>query len=135
MADILRELPFGDVTLLAELKGTDLLEALENGLSRVEAGAGRFLQVSGLRLEWEPGKPAGQRVAEVTIAGRPLEADKAYRVALFDYLYNGSDGFTSLRRGKLVVDASAATLTATQVIDYLSGHGGALAVGDRIIRK
>ena len=40
--DILGELPFGNVTLLIEVSGSDLLEALENGVSSVEDKAGRF---------------------------------------------------------------------------------------------
>ena len=56
--DILTELPFGNVTLLIELSGADLLAALENGVSRVEDGAGRFPQVSGISsLSTPPRKP------------------------------------------------------------------------------
>ncbi|CAK0768344.1 5'-nucleotidase [uncultured Gammaproteobacteria bacterium] len=135
VADILSELPFGDVTLLMELKGTDLLATLENGLGKVESGSGRFLQVSGLRMVWDGTKPPGQRVIELSIGGKPLEPERVYRVAVFDYLYSGSDGFDSLRHGKLLIDASAATLTATQTIEYLSRHGAGLTVGDRIIRR
>src|SRR5690606_27381855 len=45
--DILGELPFGNVAVLLELKGADLRAALENGVSQVADGAGRFPQVSG----------------------------------------------------------------------------------------
>ena len=43
--DVLTELPFGNVTVLTELPGSQLLAALENGLSQVEKGSGRFPQV------------------------------------------------------------------------------------------
>jgi 2',3'-cyclic-nucleotide 2'-phosphodiesterase (5'-nucleotidase family) len=46
--DILTELPFGNATVVLELRGSDLLEALENGVSRVEERVGRFPQVSGM---------------------------------------------------------------------------------------
>ena len=40
--DIIEELPFGNVVVLIELSGDDLLAALENGVSQIEDGAGRF---------------------------------------------------------------------------------------------
>ena len=45
--DILTELPFGNITVLTELPGSQILAALENGVSQVEKGAGRFPQLSG----------------------------------------------------------------------------------------
>ena len=63
--DILTELPFGNVTVLAEVTGADLLAALENGVSQVEDGAGRFPQVSGLSFTYDPTRPAGSRIVEV----------------------------------------------------------------------
>ena len=45
--DIQSELPFGNKTILLEVTGADLLAALENGVSGVEKGAGRFPHVSG----------------------------------------------------------------------------------------
>ena len=45
--DVLTELPFGNTVVLMELAGADLRAALENGVSRVEDGAGRFPQIAG----------------------------------------------------------------------------------------
>ena len=59
--DILAELPFGNKTVKLEVTGADIRAALENGLSQVETGAGRFPQVSGLTVVINPGRPAGQR--------------------------------------------------------------------------
>jgi 5'-nucleotidase/UDP-sugar diphosphatase len=51
--DILTELPFGNVTVVTELPGSQVLLALENGVSQVEKGAGRFAQVSGLTFAFD----------------------------------------------------------------------------------
>ena len=40
--DILTELPFGNLTMVTELPGAQVLLALENGVSQFEKGAGRF---------------------------------------------------------------------------------------------
>ena len=60
--DILTELPFGNTVVLMELSGAGLRAALENGVSRVEDGAGRFPQIAGMRFEYDPAAPAGSRV-------------------------------------------------------------------------
>ncbi len=125
--DILTELPFGNVTVLVELRGADLLAALENGVSQVEKKAGRFPQISGMRFRYDPALPAGRRVLEVTVAGKPLDPGATYRVATNDYLLKGGDGYDMLRRGLVRIDPSGATLMATTVMDYISAMGGRIA--------
>ena len=117
--DILGELPFGNVTLLIELSGADLLEALENGVSEVENKAGRFPQIAGMTMVYDPSAPAGSRVTEVKVGGAALDKNKAYRIATNDYMAAGGDGYASLKRAKIIIDAAGATLMATTVINYV----------------
>jgi 2',3'-cyclic-nucleotide 2'-phosphodiesterase (5'-nucleotidase family) len=134
--DILTELPFGNRTVLIELKGTDLLAALENGVSQVENMAGRFPQVSGMRFTWDPKAAPGARVKEVVVGDAPLDPARTYKVATNEYMLAGGDGFASLTRGKAVVDPSAATLMASTVMNYVTALGGTVspAVEGRIRR-
>ncbi|MEK0084238.1 bifunctional metallophosphatase/5'-nucleotidase [Benzoatithermus flavus] len=125
--DILSELPFGNVTVLIELKGADLLAALENGVSQVEHGAGRFPQVSGLRFAFDPKAAPGARVGEVTIGDAPLDPARTYKVATNDYMLAGGDGFASLAHGKVLIDPSAGTLMASTVMNYVTALGGTVA--------
>ena len=48
-----------------------------------------------------------------------LDKNRAYRVATNDYIQAGGDGYASLKRGKIIIDAAGATLMATTVIDYV----------------
>jgi 5'-nucleotidase / UDP-sugar diphosphatase len=121
--DILAELPFGNVVMLIELAGADLVAALENGVSQVEDAAGRFPQVSGMTFSYDPAKPAGHRIAAVTIGGAPLDPARTYKVATNEYIYGGGDGYSALSRGKPLIDASAGTLMATVVMNYIAGQG------------
>lgn len=121
--DMLTELPFGNVTVVLELTGTQLRAALENGVSRVEDKAGRFPQVAGLRFAFDPAKPAGSRVLEVQVGGAALVDSRAYKVATNDYIAKGGDGYSALKAGKVLIDAAGATLMASQVIDYIAGQG------------
>ena len=133
--DILSELPFGNVTVLIELSGADLLAALENGVSDVEGAAGRFPQVSGMSYRYDAGRPAGSRIVAVLVGGAPLELDRVYRLATNEYVLGGGDGYAALARGKPIIDAAAGALMATMVIDYIARQGAiAPQVEGRITR-
>ncbi len=97
MGEVLTVLPFSNTLATMQLKGKDVILALENGLSQVEEGAGRFPQVSGLKFSWTRAKPAGERVIKAEVmengAWAPLDPDKLYGVATNNYMRNGGDGY------------------------------------------
>jgi 2',3'-cyclic-nucleotide 2'-phosphodiesterase (5'-nucleotidase family) len=121
--DILTELPFGNLDILIELRGADLLAALENGVSAVEQKAGRFPQISGMTVTYDPKAESGKRIRAVTIGGQKLAPDASYRVATSDYLAGGGDGYAALTRGKILSDTRFAQLLATAVGDYIERQG------------
>jgi len=134
--DIRQELPFGNVGVLLALSGADLLAALENGVSQVEAKAGRFPQVSGLHFVYNPDKPVGSRVVAVQVGGKPLDPTATYRVATNDYMLQGGDGYSSLSKGKALIDASGGTLMATTVMGYITVKGAvAPEIEGRIVAR
>ncbi|WP_321344487.1 bifunctional metallophosphatase/5'-nucleotidase [Breoghania sp.] len=97
MGEVLTVLPFQNTLATFRLKGSDLITALENGFSQVEDGAGRFPQVAGMKVIWDPAKPAGSRVVSVKIAKGgdfvPLDPDTLYGVASNNYMRSGGDGY------------------------------------------
>ncbi|MBS0564246.1 MAG: 5'-nucleotidase C-terminal domain-containing protein [Proteobacteria bacterium] len=121
--DILTELPFGNVTVVTELPGSQVLAALENAVSQVEKGAGRFAQVSGMTFTFDPSAPAGSRVSEVMVAGQALVPDKLYRVAVNDYILGGGDGYSALGGGRIVTDTGGGNLLASDVMAYVEKAG------------
>ncbi|MGQ0677359.1 MAG: bifunctional metallophosphatase/5'-nucleotidase [Rhodospirillales bacterium] len=134
--DVLTELPFGNVTVLIDLKGSDLKASLENAVSRVAELQGRFLSVSGLSFVYDSKAEPGKRVVEATVAGKPLDPARSYKVAANDYIVGGGDGFADLKKGKLLIDASGGKLMASQVIDYIAAKGSvAPKVEGRIVAK
>jgi len=122
--DILTELPFGNVTVLTELPGSQILAALENGFSKVEDGAGRFPQVSGMEVVFDPTAPAGSRVASVSVGGAPLDLNKVYRVATNDFMLAGGDGYTALGGGLVLIDKGNGNLMANDVMDHIIASSG-----------
>ncbi|MCB6178492.1 bifunctional metallophosphatase/5'-nucleotidase [Rhodobacter sp. Har01] len=133
--DILTELPFGNVTVVTELPGSQVLLALENGVSQVEKGAGRFPQVSGLSFAFDASAEAGSRVSEVMVGGAPLEADKLYTVAVNDYILGGGDGYSALGGGRVVTDGPTGHLVANDVMAYVEKLGTVTVVLDGRIKK
>jgi 5'-nucleotidase/UDP-sugar diphosphatase len=121
--DVLTELPFRNVTVLAEIQGADLRAALEEGVSAVEDVAGRFPQVSGMRFVFAPGRPKGSRVLDVTIGGKPLDPTATYRLATNEYVLAGGDGYASLKKTRPIIDASGGALVANVVMDYIAANG------------
>jgi 5'-nucleotidase / UDP-sugar diphosphatase len=87
-----------------KLKGSDLLAALENGVSDVSGTAGRFIQLSGVRFAYDPTAPAGKRVLWAVLSdGRAVDANATYTVATNDFMQVGGDNYTSLTRMTEVV--------------------------------
>ena len=131
--DILTELPFGNTTVVTELPGSQVLLALENGVSQVEKGAGRFAQVSGLTYVFDAAAEPGSRISEVMVGGAPLEADKLYKVAVNDYILGGGDGYAALGGGRILTDGPTGQLVANDVMAYVEKLGTVkLAVEGRI---
>ena len=97
MGEVLTVLPFQNTLSTFQVKGATLLEALENGVSQVEEGAGRFPQVAGMQYSFDASQPAGSRISEVMIAGAPLDLDKTYGVVSNNYVRNGGDGYKMFR--------------------------------------
>ncbi len=121
--DILTELPFGNRTVLLELTGQQVLEALENGVSEVENSAGRFPQVSGLTVTWDPARPAGERIVSAMHEGQPIDPAATYKVATNDYMAGGGDGYTVFKGAPQLLGTRDAKLMANDVMAYVKGHG------------
>ena len=121
--DILTELPFGNSTALVDITGADIVAALENGLSQVENRQGRFPQVSGMVVTYDPRQPAGSRVVSVTVDGKPLDKVAHYKVASNDFMVKGGDGYVALGKGKVLIGGTDGKLLANEVMVYIRKLG------------
>jgi len=77
------------------ITGRQLLQLLNHSVAEADSGAGHFLQVSGVRFSYGR-EGAGFRVAEVTVAGRPLDLSATYSATTVDYVYENGlhEGYT-----------------------------------------
>lgn len=133
--DILTELPFGNKTVMIELTGAQVEEALENGVSEIEKGAGRFPQVSGLTFVVDKAKAAGDRVSDIMANGAALDPAKNYSVATNDYMAGGGDGYSVFKGTKMLVNPESAKLMANDVMAYIRELGEVKAMEPRIVIK
>ena len=133
--DIQSELPFGNKTILLEVTGAELLAALENGVSGVEEGAGRFPHVSAMAFRFDASRLPGSRVSEVTVGGEALDLSRTYRLATNDFLGRGGDGYDMFVDAPRLIDATAGKIMAAQVIEAIAAAGEiAPRVEGRIVR-
>lgn len=100
MQDAYNVLPFENRLVGIELSGSALLDALEHGVQGYPQPWGGFPQVAGISFEFDPERPAGERVLDVRVNGEPLDFDRTYTVATSDFLAAGGDGYTVFASAK-----------------------------------
>ncbi|RMC34996.1 bifunctional metallophosphatase/5'-nucleotidase [Paracoccus alkanivorans] len=97
MGEVYTVLPFQNTLATFELKGADVVAALENGASQYEEGAGRFAQVAGLKYTVDPAAEVGSRISEVMVAQDgdwvPIDPEAVYGVVSNNYMRGGGDGY------------------------------------------
>jgi 5'-nucleotidase / UDP-sugar diphosphatase len=134
--DVLAELPFGNRVVTLNAKGAELRQAIENGLSRLPNAAGRFPHVSGLKIEFDPRRPAGSRIVSIRSRDAPLDPNKTYRTATNDFLARGGDGYSAFANIKPLLPIDDAPLLANEVMIYLRQLGTVRGgVEGRVIAK
>ncbi|WP_440951226.1 bifunctional metallophosphatase/5'-nucleotidase [Methanosphaerula subterraneus] len=77
------------------------------------------LMVSGLAYTYDPARPAGVRVTDVTVRGLPLDQNATYTAATVDFLAGGGDGYTTFKEGKNLTNGP-------KDIDALTSYIGSL---------
>ncbi|MEM7440192.1 MAG: bifunctional metallophosphatase/5'-nucleotidase [Pseudomonadota bacterium] len=104
MGEVLTVLPFQNTLSTFEVTGAVMVAALENGVSKIEEGAGRFPQVAGISYTVDPSQPAGSRISDVKVAGQPIDPEKVYKVVSNNYVRNGGDGYKMFRDAQNAYD-------------------------------
>jgi 5'-nucleotidase len=120
MGDILKVLPFGNTLVIKELTGTQLLQALENGVSSYPEQNGAFPQTSGLEVEFDPSKERGKRILEAKINGKDISTDQNYKVAFARNVADGSDGYTMIKDAP---EISQMDLLENVLVRHIKKHG------------
>ncbi|WP_299830120.1 bifunctional UDP-sugar hydrolase/5'-nucleotidase [uncultured Roseobacter sp.] len=104
MGEVLTVLPFQNTLSTFDVTGAKIIEALENGVSQHEEGAGRFPQVAGMSFAFDVAQPAGSRISDVMVGDAPIDPDKVYSVVSNNYVRNGGDGYDMFKDAQNAYD-------------------------------
>jgi 5'-nucleotidase len=91
-------------------------------VSRLPITAGQFPQVSGMTFRVNPDAPAGARVSDVRVQNAPLDPNRAYTLAIPDFLLASGDGYTMFKGQKVLVGPEAGPTMAAALEDYVAGR-------------
>jgi 5'-nucleotidase / UDP-sugar diphosphatase len=118
-------LPFDDNVMVASVSGQDLLKILENSVGGTAASpimlGARFLDVHGLKFEWDPLAEQGHRVHNVLAANasgqlKALDPNAQYRLAVNSYTFGGGEGYDFSRAQNV---KNTGSQTCVYLRDYL----------------
>jgi len=121
MGEVLTVLPFQNTLSTFQVTGATLVAALENGVSQVEEGAGRFPQVAGLTFAFDAGADPGSRISGVMVGGNPIDENAVYGVVSNNYVRGGGDGYKMFRDAMNAYDYGPDL--ADVVAEYLAAAG------------
>lgn len=104
MGEVLSVLPFQNTLSTFQVTGETIVAALENGVSQVEDGAGRFPQVAGMSFTVDLTAEPGSRIMDVMVGDAPIDMAKVYGVVSNNYVRNGGDGYKMFRDAEKAYD-------------------------------
>ena len=125
MGEVLTVLPFQNTLATFEATGAQITAALENGVSQIEEGAGRFPQVAGLRYTFDITGTAGEsRIIAVQVQDgdgfTAIDPAATYSVVTNNYVRNGGDGYKVFKDAQNAYDYGPSLETV--VAEYLAAN-------------
>lgn len=95
--NVLSVFPFVNEVEVVEIQGSTIRQMLEHSVSVYPQPFAGFLQVSGIKFDFDPFNSAGERVGEIYINDELLDDSKIYKMATCDFLFEAGDGYTMLK--------------------------------------
>jgi 2',3'-cyclic-nucleotide 2'-phosphodiesterase (5'-nucleotidase family) len=89
-------LPYANMVIKADVPGSVIRAALSHSANFYGMDNGGFMQVSGASYTFDITKPKYERIIEITVGGEPLDDEKIYSLATFDFIADGGDGYMML---------------------------------------
>jgi len=138
MGEVRTVLPFQNTLATFQLTGADVVAALENGVSRLEDGGGRFPQVAGLMYSFDGAAEVGSRVSDVMVVvdgeAMPIDPAAVYGLVSNNFMRKGGDGYSMFaEKGMNAYDFGPDL--ADVVAEFIGANGTAAAAIDGRITK
>ncbi|MEM6896106.1 MAG: bifunctional metallophosphatase/5'-nucleotidase, partial [Pseudomonadota bacterium] len=139
MGEVLTVLPFQNTLATFDLTGEGIVAALENGVSRLEDGGGRFPQVAGLKYSFDGAAEVGSRISDVMVmvdgGFAPIDPAATYGVVSNNFMRGGGDGYSVFEEDGMNAYDFGPDL-ADVVAEFIGMNGtGAAAIDGRITKQ
>ncbi|XP_003390086.2 PREDICTED: 5'-nucleotidase-like isoform X2 [Amphimedon queenslandica] len=121
LKDLMSILPMIDSLVVMEIRGHQLLLALENGVGGYPRLEGRFPQVSGLSFTFNSRAAPRSRIirTSVLINGEMMREDQVYKLCTKSYIAGGKDGYSVFKDCNIIVDEESGITLTTLVRNYI----------------
>jgi 5'-nucleotidase len=115
-ADAFQMMPFGNNLVVMTITGAQLKQAIEQQYAQpIRAGLTRPAALAtsqGFTYSVDVSKPAGSRVVDMRLNGKPVDPARKYRVVVNNYLASGGDSLTAFTAGTDITDKGIVDLDA-----------------------
>lgn len=92
--------PFGNTLVVMTLSGRELKEMLESQQRPGRVSASILSPSAGLAYRWRSSAPAGHRVEDLRLDGKPIDPAADYRITVNNFMADGGDSYEHLRTGR-----------------------------------
>lgn len=120
MGQLVAVFPFGNTLMVKDIKGSDILAALEHGVKEYPNELGGFPHTAGISFTLNTKAKVGNRISDLKIAGEPVDLNKSYSLVTNDFMAAGGDGYYMLK--DYPIKAEYNTLMDT-LLDYVAAQG------------
>lgn len=120
---------------IVELSGEQIKNILERSVGLVlEDSKYEILQLSGLKMVYNPKQKIGRRVVDVTVNGEKLDMSKVYKAAINGFLASGGDGYYDIITAEKRINTSIMDFDV--IAEYVKIHSPIIAppLEGRIVR-
>jgi len=105
-----------DTLAVLSLDGSAIRQALERSVSAYPRSNLGYLQVSGIKFTFNPGKEIGSRITSITIGDQSVSDNQKYTVAVLNSLANGALGYWKVWSAANIVPSTQKE-TASQALE------------------
>jgi len=129
VAQVYEVIPFGNTLVVAKMKGSDVIRAIEDGVEfgfakrNKEFSGSPLLYVSGVKFDLNYSKPDGSRLSNVLVlegdAYKAIDLSAVYTVVMNSFMAAGGDLFNTLKAAPGKIDTGY--IDAEALLEYVKG--------------
>ncbi|MBL4889332.1 MAG: bifunctional metallophosphatase/5'-nucleotidase [Candidatus Lindowbacteria bacterium] len=126
LRDLYAVSPFGNTIVTMHMSGEAVKNTIKASLMESKLGGGYTpLEISGLTVYYDHGRPMGDRLVNVFVNGKPLDDKKTYLVAVNSFLGGGGDAYPLFKEASHFKDTGKTMLGA--MVEFFKGQPSGVA--------